>query len=225
MIELLEKTEQRNLQARLIARAWYDESFKERLLADPRSAIAEELDLKLPDHLQVTVLEETPDTLFLLLPGNGQPLFGDHHNGSAEPQTGSERELRAELIAKSRQDAAFKEKLLDNPRLTIELELGIKLPERCQVMALEQTPDQLVVLLPINRTALAEEQLNGFVGGSTGDCATNCCDSSSASASSSISACATYSNTFCSCSCQCFSSTGCISYSNSDSISNSNCCG
>jgi hypothetical protein len=222
MIDQLEKRFQKNLQAQLIARAWYDESFKERLLTDPKAAIEEELDLKLADDLQVTVLEETPDTLFLLVPAKGRSLFTDHGNGSTERVTGSQRDLRAELIAKANQDEAFREELRGDPRLAIEKELGIRLPEHLRVTVAEETPTQHFLLLPINRTVLSEEPLNTLIGGTTGDCATNCCASASASA---------YCNSSCgsNCWCICFSTCGgcgcgCASLCGCSSNSNSNCC-
>jgi hypothetical protein len=156
---------------------WYDESFKERLLTDPKSAIEEEFDVELPDDLQVTVLEEAPDTLFLLLPGKGCSVSADHGNGSRERALSSERDLRAELSGKANQDGAFRQELLADPRRAIEKELGIPLPEHLRVTVAEETPTRHFLLLPINRTVLNEEPLNTVVGGTTGDCATNCCNS------------------------------------------------
>jgi hypothetical protein len=226
MTALLETPDQRHFQAQLIARAWYDESFKERLLADPKAAIEQELDLKLPKDLQVTVLEETPDTLVLLLPCKGRSIFGDHGNGSARSTdrnacaAGSARDLRAELIVKANQDGAFREELLTNPRRAIEKEFGIVLPEHLRVTVSEDTPTHHVLLLPINRTVLAEEPLNRPVGGTTGDCASNCCDTSTASASNS-SASATFSgNTSGACCALTLSSSG----PSCSSSSSSNCC-
>jgi hypothetical protein len=188
MTALLEKPDHRHFQARLIARAWHDPAFKEKLLADPKPAMEGELDMRLPEDLQVTVLEETPDTLVLLLPSQGRSFFGDHGNGSARRTdrnvcaTGSERDLRAELIAKANQDGPFREELLTNPRRVIEQEFGIVLPEHLRVSVAEETPTHHFLLLPLNRTVLTEEPLNTMVGGTSGDCATNCCDSSSSSA-------------------------------------------
>jgi hypothetical protein len=222
MTELLERTDQRNLQAQLIARAWYDESFKEWLLTDPNAAIEEELHLRLPDDIQVTVIEETPHTLVLLLLGKGCSLFGDHSNGGAERTTVRERDLRTELMAKANRDEAFRAELRADPRRAIEKELGIRLPEHLRVTVAEQTPTQEFLLLPINRTVLGEEPLNAPAGGTTGDCATNCCASACYCSSyycSSISGCGSVSSSACDCATG--SQSGCTTYSN---CSNSNCC-
>ena len=56
------------MERRLIARGLEDESFRQRLLADPRAAIAEELGTRLPAEVQVVAAEETADTIYLVLP-------------------------------------------------------------------------------------------------------------------------------------------------------------
>lgn len=52
----------------LIQRSLADESFRERLLTEPRVTIEQELGRKLPADLEIRVLEETPDTLYLVMP-------------------------------------------------------------------------------------------------------------------------------------------------------------
>jgi hypothetical protein len=60
--------ERAEMERRLIQRGLQDESFRERLLADPRSAIEEELGTRLPAEIQVLAVEETADTISLVLP-------------------------------------------------------------------------------------------------------------------------------------------------------------
>ncbi|MEM7506488.1 MAG: NHLP leader peptide family RiPP precursor [Pseudomonadota bacterium] len=65
----------RDLEAKVIARAWRDPAFKKRLLADPKSAVADELkaaypDFELPEDLQIKVHEEAPNKFHLVLPRN-----------------------------------------------------------------------------------------------------------------------------------------------------------
>ena len=56
------------MERRPIERGLEDESFRQRLLADPRGAIEEELETRLPPDLQVVAVEETADTIYLVLP-------------------------------------------------------------------------------------------------------------------------------------------------------------
>jgi broad-specificity NMP kinase len=60
----------RELEARLAARAWADEGFRERLKADPRAAVAEETGVSVPESLEIEVLEETPEKAYLVIPLN-----------------------------------------------------------------------------------------------------------------------------------------------------------
>jgi hypothetical protein len=66
----------REVEAKLVGRAWEDEAFKQALLNDPCAAIEQATGLKLPAGLDVKVLEETSDTLYLVVPVNplGQAL-------------------------------------------------------------------------------------------------------------------------------------------------------
>jgi hypothetical protein len=60
----------RDLEAKIVARAWADESFRDRLKADPRAAITEETGFNVPESIALEVLEETPDKAFLVIPSN-----------------------------------------------------------------------------------------------------------------------------------------------------------
>jgi hypothetical protein len=64
----------RDMEARLIARAWQDEGFKQSLMSDPKAAIRQEFGIAIPPHVQVQVLEETPERLYLTLPRNRTEL-------------------------------------------------------------------------------------------------------------------------------------------------------
>lgn len=74
MLEALDPNCRQDLEARLIRRAWEDEAFHHLLLTDPRRAIESELGHPLPESVKITVLQEDPDTLYLILPPNPLPL-------------------------------------------------------------------------------------------------------------------------------------------------------
>ena len=62
------KTRQQ-LEARLIDRALQDDAFRQELVRDPKGVVARELGMEqLPEHIQVQVLEESPSTVYLVLP-------------------------------------------------------------------------------------------------------------------------------------------------------------
>ena len=56
------------LERRLIEKSLQDESLRQRLLADPRAALEEELGTRLPENIEVRVVEETAETIYLVLP-------------------------------------------------------------------------------------------------------------------------------------------------------------
>jgi hypothetical protein len=64
------------IERRLIEKSLQDESLRQRLLADPREALEEELGTQLPDNVEVRVVEESADTIYLVLP-NSSPLVGE----------------------------------------------------------------------------------------------------------------------------------------------------
>jgi hypothetical protein len=64
----------RDLEDKIVARAWADEDFRERLKSDPRTAVAEETGITLPEAIEVEVLEETPEKGYLVIPVNRAAL-------------------------------------------------------------------------------------------------------------------------------------------------------
>ena len=56
------------VERRLVERSLQDDAFRQRLLADPKAAVEEELGIQLPAEVQIRVVEETADTIYLALP-------------------------------------------------------------------------------------------------------------------------------------------------------------
>jgi len=61
------------LESQLIVKAAADTAFREQLLANPRKAIASIIGKELPGEIEVTVFEETPNRLCLVLPPQPAP--------------------------------------------------------------------------------------------------------------------------------------------------------
>ena len=59
---------------RLTERSVTDEAFRESLLADPKGAVERELGKSLPEEVEVVALEETPGTVYLVLPPSAVTL-------------------------------------------------------------------------------------------------------------------------------------------------------
>jgi hypothetical protein len=56
------------MERRLVERSLADDAFRQRLLADPKAAVEEELGTSLPEEVRVTAVEESADTIYLVLP-------------------------------------------------------------------------------------------------------------------------------------------------------------
>ena len=72
----------------LIGRAADDAEFRARLVADPKKAVNEEFGLSMPDIFTVSVYEDSPTAVHLVLPPTGQldpavleEIGGGHYNG------------------------------------------------------------------------------------------------------------------------------------------------
>ena len=62
------------VERRLIEKSLQDESFRQRLMEDPKGTLEQELGRRLPEEVQVRVVEESADTSYLVLPGT--PMAG-----------------------------------------------------------------------------------------------------------------------------------------------------
>ena len=59
--------EHRKKMAKVIAKAWSDESFKEMLFSDPK-AVLESQGVTVPQGLEIKVVEQTKDCVYVIIP-------------------------------------------------------------------------------------------------------------------------------------------------------------
>jgi Nitrile hydratase, alpha chain len=62
------------MERRLVQRSIEEESFRQRLIEDPKGAVEDELGTRLPEEVRVVTVEETADTIYLVLPST--PIAG-----------------------------------------------------------------------------------------------------------------------------------------------------
>lgn len=55
-----------------------------------------------------------------------------------------------QLIQKAWEDQAFREKLIEDPKAAIRELLGVAIPDHVQLKTLQETPDQLYLVIPPN---------------------------------------------------------------------------
>jgi hypothetical protein len=83
----------------------------------------------------------------------------------------SRAEFERRLINRSIEDEDFRQKLLDDPKGTLEQELGTRLPEAVRVRAVQETADTIYLVLPFSSPVggeggeLSDEALESVAGG------------------------------------------------------------
>jgi hypothetical protein len=88
-----------------------------------------------------------------------------------EAAGGGRAEIERRLINRSIEDEEFRQRLLDDPKGTVEQELGRGLPEGVQVRAVEESADTIYLVLPsASRVggqggALSDQELDAVSGG------------------------------------------------------------
>ena len=75
-------TEQRNQIADLFAACWKDELLKARFMADPKAVLAE-YDMPVPDGIDVKVVENADDCVYITLPKRSSGELSDEELESA----------------------------------------------------------------------------------------------------------------------------------------------
>ncbi len=64
------KNIRKEFEAKLIARALKDESFRNELRSDPKTAIEKEFGMKFPDEINIHLVEENENEVCLVIPHN-----------------------------------------------------------------------------------------------------------------------------------------------------------
>lgn len=74
------------------------------------------------------------------------------------------KQLEGALVQRAWADADFKALLLRDPRQAIEDEFGIELPKRMVVEVIEERPDRLVIVVPVNSSGFLPPSVNAMIG-------------------------------------------------------------
>ena len=88
MTEATSGGDRSEMERRLVERSLQDEDFRRELLEDPKAAVEQELGTRLPEGVRVVAVEETTDTVYLVLP-----------SASSAGETGELSDLDLEAVA------------------------------------------------------------------------------------------------------------------------------
>jgi hypothetical protein len=78
------------------------------------------------------------------------------------------QQLESHLAARARQDPDFRERLLQDPKGTIEAEIRMKFPSALQIEVHEEKMNQLHVVLPIDLLT-GKDLMGGLAAGTVDD--------------------------------------------------------
>lgn len=168
-------TSRKDLEIHLITRALKDENFKQELVANPKEVIEQELGTKLPKQLEIKVLEETEDTLYMVLPCNPyegiseeelKNLVGMTYEDVAqwvlEQQKGTflDDSQSTKILSRAWKDQTFKQEFMNNSKTVIEQELGAaNILQDIEFQVLEETINNIYLVVPKSGDALFSEDI------------------------------------------------------------------
>jgi len=153
----------RELEIHLITKSFEDEEFKHNLLANPKAIIEKELGTTLPKGIEIKVFEETETTFYIVLPRNPYEVMSELELDAnlgltledvaqwVYEQQGNallEEHNAIRMISRTWKDYEFKQKLLTNPKILIEKEIGQELAQDIEIKVLVETVDTLYIVLP-----------------------------------------------------------------------------
>lgn len=147
---MLDDAMRRTIAAQLQTRLLHNRELRHSLLIDPKTTLAKEFGVRVPDDLHVTVVENTPFHQYVALPA--QP-----DTATADVQSGAEDEFEALVQQRAAQDEAFRQQALADPKGALEALLHFKLPAQMTITALEDTPQTWHIVCPPLTDLLAEE--------------------------------------------------------------------
>jgi hypothetical protein len=85
----------------------------------------------------------------------------------SETGASTRRELEAKVVARAWADPGFHERLKADPRAAVQEETGLVVPEGIEIEVLEETAEQAYLVIPVDRVAVSEEELEAVSGGNS----------------------------------------------------------
>jgi hypothetical protein len=141
----------------VVARAWSDDDYKARFIADP-TTVMREAGIELPGRAQVKVVENTPHLIHLILPPSdlrqedlaqvaGGLTMGTAGSAADRQRSDERAKEYVKIVARARADERFKRRFLVDPAAAMR-EDEVEIPEGVELRALESTDSVFYIALP-----------------------------------------------------------------------------
>jgi Nitrile hydratase, alpha chain len=134
--------------ADVVDRATFDPAFRQRLVSAPASALRS-AGIKVPDGLEVRVVENTDRVRHIVLPQKPEGFSGDAH-ASTPARGGSTPEnlaAHASLVVDTWSDPGLKARFLENPPAVLA-ERGVTVPDAAELRVVEASDSVAYLALP-----------------------------------------------------------------------------
>lgn len=83
---------------------------------------------------------------------------------SYSPLPTQRRTIEARIVRRAWADPDYRSRLLADPKAAIGEELGVDLPESLEVVVVEERPDRMCVVLPVNLSAIPTDTIRVMLG-------------------------------------------------------------
>jgi hypothetical protein len=128
----------------VMAKAVHEPEFRSRFIENPK-VVLDEMKIPIPEAQNITVLESRAGEVVFVLPVLTEEDVNQLRDSlnTVHPQ----RSVRSRILLKAREDPAYKAQLLQEPKAMLKAE-GLPIPDASTVTLLENSPDQLYIVLP-----------------------------------------------------------------------------
>tara|TARA_B100000029_G_scaffold477463_1_gene522545 strand:- start:275 stop:955 length:681 start_codon:yes stop_codon:yes gene_type:complete len=166
------------LEQLVVAKYWQDEDFQELATSSPREAIvgliAERApEFSLPDDLEIHIEHETAEQLFIIVPNKIEDPKTEISD--VDKTSMGRKDVEHVIASRASADPDFKQSLQLDPKATLtsalqELDPNMSLPDNLTVSLIEESENQVYLVVPPNPAdledvELTEEQLEAVAGG------------------------------------------------------------
>jgi hypothetical protein len=154
----------KDIETKLIEKAFKENGFRARLIENPKAEIERLFNIELPEDLSIQVVEETADLSYVVIPHNPYAGVAESELKAAMGMGLEEvaewvldqqkrvitdkKEKNIQIVVKAWRDEAYKKMLMADPNLVIETELGGEIEGKCAMEALEESAENIVIVIP-----------------------------------------------------------------------------